>query len=803
MIRNYIKTAYRSLIKNVGFTAINVLGLSVGLATCLLIVFYVIDELSYDKYNTKADRIYRVTTKAKLNGHEGIYSTTEGPLEGALKDNFPEIEKVTRLIDYNGLAVSASKFSIRKGTNNMQEKRVIYTESSLFDVFTLPMVAGDPKKSLDDPHTAVITERTAQKYFGKTDVVGQILTINDTSLYRITGVIKDIPSQSHFNYDFFLSFSTLPESHWKGWGYSGVHNYLLLRPGANIKSLESRILQLEIKNSPAPASTWTTSGNYLKAELTPLLDIHLKSNAELELDKGGSIQYVYLFSFIAVIILLIACVNFMNLSTARSSNRAKEVGVRKVLGSARKYLVAQFLTESILVTLVSTIIALGLAVVLLPLFNQMSGKELTFTLHSLTWLLPSLLVIVVVIGFLAGSYPAFFLSSFQPIEVLKGKLATGFKGSFLRSFLVVFQFSISIFLIIATMVIYNQLNYIHNKSLGFDRTQVLIIKNTNVLGKQAKIFKQEIKQLPGVVNATMSTHQPTGEERSKTGLFPDRTIDVKKDVLSEFWSVDEDYVNTMNMKLVEGRDFSKQLASDTAALIVNQAFVDKFGWKGALNKTVFRFSYGLQEYHVVGVVKDFHFESLRDKISPLALSYSPDNGAISVRMHTSDLSGLMSKIESRWKELSPNQQFAYSFMDADFDATYRTEQRVGTLFISFSTLAILIACLGLFGLAAYAAEQRTKEIGIRKVLGASVSGIVGMLSMDFIKLVLISILIASPLAWWFMNRWFLQDFAYRENIQWWIVAIAGIVAILIAFVTISFQSIKAALTNPVKSLRSE
>jgi putative ABC transport system permease protein len=802
MVRNYIKTACRSLKKNKGFTAINVLGLSVGLATCLLIVFYVVDELSYDKYNNKADRIYRITIEAGLNGHAGSYATSEGPLEADLKDNFPEIEKTTRMINKDGLFLSPQKFSVRKGTGNIQEQKVVFTESSLFDVFTLPVVSGSAARSLDEPHSAVITESTAKKYFKKTDVVGQMLTINDTSLYKITAVIKDMPSQSHFNYDFFLSFSTLPERHW-GWGYSGVHNYVLLKSGANIKSLESRIRDLEIKNSPAPPKTWTTNGNYFRTVLKPLLDIHLRSVSEYELDKGGSMQYVYLFSFIAVIILLIACVNFMNLSTARSFNRAKEVGVRKVLGSARKYLVAQFLTESILVTLISTIIALGLAMVLLPLFNQLSGKESTFTQQSFTWLLPSLLVIVVVIGLLAGSYPAFFLSAFQPIEVLKGKLATGFKGSFLRSFLVVFQFSISIFLIIATLVIYNQLNYIHNKSLGFDRTQVLVINNTNVLGKQAKILKQDIKQLPGVINATMSTYQPTGEDRSKTGLFPDRAIDIKKDVLSEFWSVDEDYINTMGMKLIEGRDFSKQLASDTAALIVNQAFVDKFGWKGALNKPVFRFSYGLQQYHVVGVVKDFHFESLRDKISPLALAYLPDNGALSVRMHTSDLPGLMSKIESRWKELSPNQQFAYTFMDTDFDATYRTEQRIGTLFISFSTLAILIACLGLFGLAAYAAEQRTKEIGIRKVLGASVSGIVGMLSMDFIKLVLISILIASPLAWWFMNKWFLQDFAYRENIQWWILAVAGAVAIIIAFVTISFQSIKAALANPVKSLRSE
>jgi len=802
MIRNFIKTAIRTLRKNIGFTAINVLGLSVGLATCLLIVFYVVDELSYDKYNTKADRIYRVTVKAMLNGHGGEYATTEGPLEAALKDNFPEIDKVTRLIDNNGIAVSASKFSIRKGNSNIQEKKVVYTESSLFDVFTLPMVAGEPKTSLDQPHTAVVTESTAQKYFGKTDVVGQVLTINDTSLYRITGVIKNISLQSHFNYDFFLSFSTLPESHWKGWGYSGVHNYLLLRPGANIKSLESRIAQLEIKNSPVQAGVWTTGGNYLKTELTPLLNIHLKSNAELELDKGGSMQYVYIFSFIAVIILLIACVNFMNLSTARSANRAKEVGVRKVLGSARKYLVAQFLTESILVTLLSTIIAIMLAILLLPLFNQISGKQLGFTIQSLTWLVPSLIAIVVVVGFLAGSYPALYLSGFQPIQVLKGKLAFGFKSSLLRSSLVVFQFGISIMLIICTLVIYNQLNYIHNKNLGFDRSQVLVVKNTNILGKQAGVLKQEIKQLPGVANATMSLYQPTGDDRLKTGLFPDREIDVKKDILSEFWSVDDDYINTMGLQLVSGRNFSKQMASDTAAVIVNEAFAQKFGQKDPLGKFIYRDSYGVQQFHIVGVVKNFHFESLRDKISPLVLVYAQDNGAISVKVKTADLSGLMSQIEDKWKRFSPNQQFSYTFMDQDFDATYRSENRLGTLFISFSTLAILIACLGLFGLAAYAAEQRTKEIGIRKVLGASVSGIVGMLSIDFIKLVVVSILVASPLAWYFMNKW-LQDFAYRTAFHWWILGIAGAVAILIAFATISFQSVKAALANPVKSLRSE
>ena len=796
MIRNYIKTAFRILKKNVGFTAINVLGLSVGLATCLLIVFYVVDELSYDKYNVKADRIYRITENARLNGNEASYAGTEKPLMDALK-SFPEIEKMARFIPVNTLFISPQKFYIKKKNNNIQEKNVVYTESGIFDIFTLPVINGKP--SLNEPHTAVITESAAKKYFDKIDVAGLVLTINDTSQYKITAVIKDIPSQSHFNFDFFLSYSSIPEYRAGGWGYSGVHNYVLLKPGTDIKKLESQMQAIAYKNYP---QSMHTNGNYLSYTLTPLLALHLHSTSQYELMEKGSIQYVYIFSVIALFILLIACVNFMNLSTARSSNRAKEVGVRKVLGSTRKYLVAQFLTESMLTTLVSTIIALALAGLLMPLFNQMAVKHLAFTAHSIIWLIPSLLVIIVVVGFLAGSYPAFFLSAFQPIEVLKGKLSTGFKGSFLRSFLVVFQFSISIFLIIGTLVIYNQLKYIHNKSLGFDRSQMLVIKNVNVLGKQAKILKQEVKQMQGVTNATMSTYLPTGEDRNITGLFPELPIDIKKDVLSDFWPVDEDYINTLGIKLIAGRDFSNQMASDSAALIVNEAFVKRFGFKDPLNKTIYRDSYGIQAFHIVGVMKNFHFSSLRDEIKPVALVYNEDRGAITARINPASLSALLSQIEHKWKELSPNQEFSYSFMDADFDATYRSEQRIGQLFISFSTLAILIACLGLFGLAAYAAEQRNKEIGIRKVLGASVTTIVSMLSMDFIKLVFISILISSPLAWFVMNKW-LQDFAYRENMQWWILAIAGGTAVLIAFATISFQSIKAALANPVKSLRSE
>jgi putative ABC transport system permease protein len=802
MIRNYIKTAYRSLLKNKGFTFLNVFGLTVGLATCLLIVFYVVDELGYDTYNTKADRIYRLGIAAKLNGNEGIYATSEVNWKKILLADFPQVEQVARLVDKNGLYLSPQKFYVKKNTGNILEKKIVFTESSLFDVFTLLMLHGNPKNSLDEPNTAVLTESTARKYFNTDDVVGRTLVINDTNTYKITGVIKDIPLQSHFNYDFFLSFASRPESKSSSWGYAGLHNYMLLKSGTDVAKLAKALTDIDIKNSYNP-STWTTGDNYLKVILKPLLDIHLRdADAQYPLQDGGNIQYVYIFSLVAIFILLIACVNFMNLSTARSANRAREVGVRKVLGSARGSLVAQFLTESVLITFVSAVVAVVLATALLPFFNQVADKELAITPATLIWLLPVMLLIVAVVGFLAGSYPAFFLSAFQPIDVLKGKISAGFKGGFLRSFLVVFQFSISIFLIIGTLVIYNQLKYINNKDLGFDRSQVVVIKNTNVLGKGAKSLKNELKQLPGVVDATMSSYQPTGSEDLKTGLFPHQKIDIKEDVLTEFWSVDEDFIHTMGIHLINGRNFQKDMGSDTAGMIVNEAFVRKFGQKDPLNKNVYRYSYGLQQYHIIGVVKDFNFASLKDNIGPLAMVYDTDNGAISIKMQTSNLAGLMSQIESKWKDRSPNQPFTFSFMDQDFDATYRVEQRFGSMFVSFSTLAIIIACLGLFGLAAYAAEQRNKEIGIRKVLGANVSNIVGMLSADFIKLVIISILIASPLAWWAMSKW-LQGFAYRITVEWYLLAIAGGMAVLVAFATISVQSIKAALANPVESLRSE
>jgi putative ABC transport system permease protein len=460
-----------------------------------------------------------------------------------------------------------------------------------------------------------------------------------------------------------------------------------------------------------------------------------------------------------------------------------------------------------MVTFVATLVAVFAAWQLLPLFNQMSGKDLILNTQTFIWLIPVLVLLIILIGCLAGSYPAFFLSGFQPVDVLKGKLSAGFKGGWLRSFLVVFQFSISIFLIIGTLVIYNQLKYIQNKDLGFKRDQVLVVRNVYTIGNQTNIFKQEVKKLKDVVDATLTGYLPTeGQENSST-FFEDHSMDVKKALATQVWRVDDDYIPALGMKMLSGRNFSKEMSTDSSAVIVNETAAKKLGFADPLNKELYypTDTYGkkMRLMHIIGVVKDFNFNSLRQNVTPVILTYGEDWGALGIKIKTANIPAVVDQVKNKWKQFAPEQQFDYSFMDNDFDATYRAEQRVGTIFITFTSLAIVIACLGLFGLAAYAAEQRTKEIGIRKVLGANVSTIVSMLSKDFILLVLLSIAIASPFAWWTMQGWFLQGFAYRQNIQWWVFAFAGLTAIIIAFITISFQAIKAAIANPVKSLKSE
>ena len=808
MIRNYLKTAFRSLQKNRAFTAINILGLALGLAACLLIIFYVMDELSYDHYNVNADRIYRVNEDLKLGDNRVQYAVCMAPLAQTLKRDFPDVENTARLKSIGGMHV-------KKGNENILEYNAVFADPSVFEVFTLPVIYGDKVTALAEPNTVVITASTAKKYFGRLNVVGENLII-DANLQRpikITAVIKDIPEQSHFHADFLVSMSSFPDSRSTEWLRSDYNTYVLLRKGADYKKLEAQFPQLlekysgeqmkqELKMSYAQ---FEKAGSFFRMDLMPLTDIHLHSNKTGELGANTTSEYVYIFSAIALFILLIACVNFMNLSTARSANRAREVGVRKVLGSARKYLVAQFLSESVMITLVAVVIAILMAIAVLPAFNHLADKNITITAHTLLWLIPISVGAVLVIGFLAGLYPAFFLSAFHPIDVLKGKISAGFKGGGLRSFLVVFQFSISIFLIAGTLVIYNQLHYIQNRDLGFDRNQVLVVHNAFELGNHSKVFKEQIKQLPGVQNATMSGFLPIQSNRS-TGIFYKQAVaDPKSSIFPQIWSVDEDYVKTLGMKIIAGRDFSSQMPSDSNAIVINETAAKILGFTDAVNKIIYRSSGGpsptFKPVTIIGVIKDFNFTSLRQNIDPVVLQLGDDTGDLSIKVQTAGLPALLAKIEDDWHGLS-QAPFQYSFMNQDFDAMYRSEQRTGTIALLLTSLAIIIACLGLFGLAAYAAEQRAKEIGIRKILGASIANITGMLSKDFIKLVCLAILISSPIAWYLMHKW-LEGFAYRTDFQWWIIAIAGAGAILIAFLTISMQSIKAAVANPVKSLRSE
>src|SRR3984957_2751438 len=624
MFKNYLKTALRNLWKNKGFSAINIIGLAIGLATCLLIMIYVMDELSYDRYNEKADRIYRVDGEIKFGGNHFILAVAPAPAGPAILRDYPEVEKEVRFRANGGRLV-------KKGTQNIKEESVIMADSTLFDVFTLPMIAGDPHTALIEPHSVVITEKMAKKYFDGTNVVGRTLMMNDSIPYKVTGVIKDLPVQSDFHFDFFLSLSESEEAKRgdDGWLSNNFNTYVLLREGTDPKKFEAKLGGLVTKYV-APLlhaavnislEDFYKAGNTVKFPLTPLTAIHLHSNKTAELDANGNIQYVYIFGAIAAFILLIACVNFMNLSTARSANRAKEVGIRKVLGSLRGSLISQFMLESVLISFIGMLLAVGIAQLLLPVFNQLSAKHMELGLFSRSWLWPSMLGLVLVVGLLAGSYPAFFLSAFRPIVVLKGSVASGFKTSWLRNSLVVFQFFISIFLLVGTAVIYRQLNYIHNRELGFNRGQVMIINNPYVMGNQTWTFEEKLLHLPGVEGSTMTGYLPTSDNRNDDAIFLSPDLDIKKSISMQTWPVDDRYIPVLGMKMVQGRNFSKDFLTDSMAVIVNEAALRFMQGKNPLETKLYEIddikTKKTKEFHIIGVVKDFNFNSLREVITPM------------------------------------------------------------------------------------------------------------------------------------------------------------------------------------------
>jgi putative ABC transport system permease protein len=643
MLKNYFRVAFRNMRRNKGFSAINIGGLALGLAICLLILQYVSDELSYDRYNVHADRIYRINNEVKFGGNHLDLAVAPAPTGPAVQRELPGVEQYCRL-QWHG------SFLIRKGDGNLRESRVAWADSTLFAVFSLPLVQGDPQTALVAPHSLVISETMARKYFNRTDIVGQTLSVNDTEIYRLTAVMKDMPAQSHFRFDFFVSMSGNEDSRNSNWLSENYSTYILLRPQTSASALVPELDQLSDRYIGPELQAiihenlaeFKKSGAFIRNSLTPLTDIYLHSNKIGELDANGSIETVFIFSAVAIFILVIACVNFMNLSTARSANRAKEVGVRKVLGSQRKSLIAQFLAESFLVSSIALILALVAALLLLPYFNQLAGKQLSWRVLFRPAMLGFLCLLIPGVSLLAGSYPAFYLSAFQPIDVLKGKLAKGFRASRLRNVLVVFQFAISVVLIIGTLVIYNQLHYIRTRDLGFNREQVLVIKGAEALNGRNHAFQNELTQMSGVQTLTMTGFLPVDGLRSNDAFFTSPAMDQQTAISMQKWSVDEQYLSTLGLELTQGRNFSKDFPSDSSGLIINEAAAKFLGGGQLLGKQLYELNgigpnAGVTISHIVGIVRNFNFNSLREVISPLALRLSENSSRIAVRFQKADL----------------------------------------------------------------------------------------------------------------------------------------------------------------------
>lgn len=807
MFKNYIKTALRNLFQHKGYSLINISGLAIGMATCLLIFLFVQDELSYDSYNENADRIYRVAGSFRWGGRDFDIATGPAPMAKVLIDEYPEVEDAVRFRQRGSLIV-------QYGENSFKERRVTFADPSLFNVFTIPLLKGNPETVLSSPNTLILSRNTAEKYFRNEDPLGKTLKIDNRKDYKVTGVFEEIPDNSHFHFDIILSMSSLAESKVQFWLSMNFQTYILLQKGADPKALETKFEAMLIKYMGPQIERFmgksmeklAAEGDLL-GEFYPqsLRDIHLHSDLTAELEPNSDVKYVYIFSAIALFILIIASINFMNLSTARSAGRAKEVGIRKVLGSYRKQLIRQFLTESMILSFISMVIAVILVRLALSFFNNLSGKSLVIFDLAGGSMLGVLILITTLTGFLAGSYPAFFISAFQPANVLKGQMRTGVKTGPLRSGLVIFQFTASIVLIISTFVVYNQLHYIQNKKLGFNKEQVLILNNTYLLRNQTESFKNSMLSYPQVVNATVSGYLPIPSDRNISAIFPEGVASSKKSTSMHQWVVDHDYIKTLGMKILQGRDFSRDFSTDTTAAIINPGVAKQFGWDEPLGKNLGRVTSEKGDfslYKVIGVVEDFHFESLRNTIEPLVMFLGNSTDMISFRIKTEDISGTIDLFRKKWTEFLPHQPFEYMFMDERFNDMYRAEQRIGKIFGVFSSLAVFIGCLGLFGLAAFTAEQRTKEIGIRKILGASAPSIIRLLLKEFIILVGIANIVAWPIAFFVMSGW-LRDFSYKISLSVWIFLLAGLSTLFIALLTVSYQAIRAAISDPVKSLRYE
>jgi putative ABC transport system permease protein len=801
MLTNYLRVALRNILKYKFFSLINILGMTVGITACLLISIYVVHELSYDRFHDKADRIYQVGLHGKIGGQDIMTSTTCPPMAEAFVKEIPGIAEATRIADFWDAAI------VKYGDKSFTEQKLFLADSNFFSFFSFNLIEGDVKTALLEPNTVVITQSMAKKYFGEEPAMGKLLGIgNGDRTYKVTGISQDVPSNSHFRYNLLMSSSSADHLKSNEWLNNYLHTYFVLEENAGLASVTEKFDGMVIKYVGPEIERFMgvtikqmkEQGGQFGYYATALPDIHLKSTSQHDLEPGGNITYVYLFGAIGVFIIVIACINFMNLSTARSAGRAKEVGLRKTLGSLRSQMIGQFLAESMIYSFITVVLAVGLCYLLMPQFNQLAGKELTMDIIANPLFIAALFGLVIFVGLVAGSYPAFYMTSFNAVEVLKGKLRAGAKSKGVRSSLVVFQFALSIFLIIFTAIVYQQTAYMQNRNLGIDKHNVMMLYSSSRLGNNQDAFKNALLEQSNIVKASYCNNNFPGV--NNTTVF--KHGGSEQDHLMGVYYADYDHMEVMKFELKEGRYFSKDFPSDSSAILLNEAAVREFGFTNPLEEEVIFNDEGKnQRLRVVGVIKDFNFETMKSQVRPLAIRFADKNWLLMIR-YNGDATQAVSTIESLWKKYAPNEPLDYTFLDQNFDQLFRSEQRMGDLFKVFSVLAIFIASLGLFALSAFTAEQRTKEIGIRKAMGATTSGLTFLISQEFIKLVIIAFVPAAAAAWYFVNEW-LNSFAFHVDLNPLIFIGSGVVAIIIAWLTVSFQSLKAAASNPVDSLRYE
>jgi len=800
MFKNYFKLTFRHLLNNKAFSLINIIGLAIGLACSFLIFLHVFTELSYDRHFENADNIYRMAVKSSMADNEFEAAVTGGPLAKILQDELPEITGYTRLREGRMTLLSTEEHAF-------YEESILYADSTFFDIFSYEIVAGDYAKSLTHPYSIVLTEKFANKFFGDENPIGKEIKWNNTQNYIVTAIIKDPVEKSHLNFDILVSFSTLYQNERfrnlleNLFAYMSL-SYLQVHPDANVADLETKIAGVVDKHMGERLASY---GGKYEVFLQPVTSIYLHSDILHEMRASSDVSLVYIFTAVAILILIIACINFINLSTAKSAKRSLEVGVRKVFGANIGSLFRQFISESVLIVIISFILAIILFNIALPGFNELSGNNFSASVLFESKSLLFLLIVIVFVGFLAGSYPALFLARFKPITVLKGIFYSGGKKPFFRNLMVIVQFVISVFLVAGTLLIYRQLDYIQNKDLGIDKENVVVValRNRSMIDHY-KTLKSEMQYIPGVLDATGSSAY-LGNFQQRMGFFPEGG-DINNMVLTLYMQVDQNYLEVFNANIVNGRNFFEGSIVDSNAIIINKTYADELGWENPLGKNIFipgdetTADYPLE---IVGVVDDFNYASLHEEVKPLIIMNDSERVRyLSLKINPKNHQQVLELITAKWEEHYPDYPFEYFMQKAKYDNMYVSDVNMGRLFIYFTILAIFIAALGLFGLSSFTAEQRTKEIGIRKVLGSSVSQILILISKEFSKLVIITIIVAIPVSWFGMDKW-LQNFAFQTNISWWIFIVSGIVAILITYLTIIFQALKASRTNPVEALKYE